>query len=745
METAFLVLVIALFVLAVFDLMVGVSNDAVNFLNSAIGSKAAPFWGIMLVAAVGVFVGASTSNGMMDIARHGVFHPQYFSLNDLMCIFLAVMLTDVILLDVFNSMGMPTSTTVSMVFELLGGAFMIALLKLVGEPGLDLGSVLNTEKALTMIMGIFISVAIAFFFGLLVQYITRLLFSFQYKKNMKWFGGLFGGISLTAIVYFVLIKGAKNMTIMTPDVKDWIHDNTLMLVMACFVGFTVLMQLLHILKVNVLKIVVLAGTFALAFAGNDLVNFVGVPLAGYSSYIDYVNNGAGVAPDQYMMGVLNEPATTPLIFLLASGAIMVYSLLTSKKAHNVIKTSLDLSRQEEGEEMFGSSRLARGIVRGSMTLSAGIDKIMPDSMKKWIEKRFNTDDVEMEEGATFDLLRASVNLVLAGLLIALGTSLKLPLSTTYVTFMVAMGSSLADRAWARESAVFRVTGVISVIGGWFMTAGVAFAACALMALLFYYGGMIAMFVMMAVVIVILIRNQVTFRKKKQAEQVDEAFTVMVRSNDPAEVWNFLSAHYAKYVSQLLVEAGNIYDMLIKGFMTEDIRMLRKAAHKVDFEKENIKKYRRRELLGLRRCDQAISMEKTTWFHLAYNSLEQLRYGLKRIVEPCKEHVDNNFNPLPEEWKSEYAHVAEKINELTLQITSMIKETDYADSMAITQECEAVSRQLSQLRDLQLERLRKGEGSMHVAYLYLNLIQESQQFVSGIKHLLRASRRFSHHA
>ena len=345
----------------------------------------------------------------------------------------------------------------------------------------------------------------------------------------------------------------------------------------------------------------------------------------------------------------------------------------------------------------------------------------------------------MEEGAAFDLLRASVNLVLAGLLIALGTSLKLPLSTTYVTFMVAMGSSLADRAWARESAVFRVTGVISVIGGWFMTAGVAFAACALMALLFYYGGMIAMFVMMAVVIVIVIR------KKKQAEQVDEAFTVMVRSNDPAEVWNFLSAHYAKYVSQLLVEAGNIYDMLIKGFMTEDIRMLRKAAHKVDFEKENIKKYRRRELLGLRRCDQAISMEKTTWFHLAYNSLEQLRYGLKRIVEPCKEHVDNNFNPLPEEWKSEYAHVAEKINELTLQITSMIKETDYADSMAITQECEAVSRQLSQLRDLQLERLRKGEGSMHVAYLYLNLIQESQQFVSGIKHLLRASRRFSHHA
>ena len=735
METAFLVLVIALFVLAVFDLMVGVSNDAVNFLNSAIGSKAAPFWGIMLVAAVGVFVGASTSNGMMDIARHGVFHPQYFSLNDLMCIFLAVMITDVILLDVFNSMGMPTSTTVSMVFELLGGAFMIALLKLVGEPGLDLGSVLNTEKALTMIMGIFISVAIAFFFGLLVQYITRLLFSFQYKKNMKWFGGLFGGISLTAIVYFVLIKGAKNMTIMTPDVKDWIHDNTLMLVMACFVGFTVLMQLLHILKVNVLKIVVLAGTFALAlaFAGNDLVNFVGVPLAGYSSYIDYVNNGAGVAPDQYMMGVLNEPATTPLIFLLASGAIMVYSLLTSKKAHNVIKTSLDLSRQEEGEEMFGSSRLARGIVRGSMNLSAGIDKIMPDSMKKWIEKRFNTDEMEMEEGAAFDLLRASVNLVLAGLLIALGTSLKLPLSTTYVTFMVAMGSSLADRAWARESAVFRVTGVISVIGGWFMTAGVAFAACALMALLFYYGGMIAMFVMMAVVIVI------------QAEQVDEAFTVMVRSNDPAEVWNFLNAHYAKYASELLDEAGSIYDMLIKGFMTEDIRTLRKAAHKVDLEKDNIKKYRHRELLGLRRCDQAISMEKTTWFHLAYNSLEQLRYGLKRIVEPCKEHVDNNFNPLPEEWKSEYAHVSEKINELTLQISSMIKNSDYTNSMATTQECEAVSRQLSQLRDLQLERLRKGEGSMHVTYLYLNLIQESQQFVSGIKHLLRASRRFSHHA
>ena len=461
MESIYLGIVIFLFLLAIFDLTVGVSNDAVNFLNSAIGAKAASFKTIILIAAVGIFCGATMSNGMMEIARHGIFRPEAFHFNELMCIFLA------------------TSTTVSMVFELLGGTFALAMLKIAAGPeSLTFAELLNTEKALTVILGIFLSVAIAFFFGTLVQYLSRIIFTFNYTTKLKWTIGLFGGIAVTAIIYFMLIKGIKDASFMTDAHKLWVKDNTLTIVGGCFVFFTVLMQILHWCKVNVFKVIVLLGTFALAmaFAGNDLVNFVGVPLAGFSSYTDFMANGNGVAND-YLMGALNEPAKTPFIFLFLSGVIMVISLITSKKAQNVIKTSVDLSRQDDGNEMFGSSAIARSLVRSMTTLGNNISKIIPEKVKVWLDSRFNKDEAILANGAAFDLVRASVNLVLAGLLIALGTSLKLPLSTTYVAFMVAMGSSLADRAWGRESAVFRVTGVLSVIGGWFITAGAAFIIC----------------------------------------------------------------------------------------------------------------------------------------------------------------------------------------------------------------------------------------------------------------------------
>ena len=508
MESIYLGIVIFLFLLAIFDLTVGVSNDAVNFLNSAIGAKAASFKTIILIAAVGIFCGATMSNGMMEIARHGIFRPEAFHFNELMCIFLAVMVTDVVLLDIFNTLGMPTSTTVSMVFELLGGTFALAMLKIAAGPeSLTFAELLNTEKALTVILGIFLSVAIAFFFGTLVQYLSRIIFTFNYTTKLKWTIGLFGGIAVTAIIYFMLIKGIKDASFMTDAHKLWVKDNTLTIVGGCFVFFTVLMQILHWCKVNVFKVIVLLGTFALAmaFAGNDLVNFVGVPLAGFSSYTDFMANGNGVAND-YLMGALNEPAKTPFIFLFLSGVIMVISLITSKKAQNVIKTSVDLSRQDDGNEMFGSSAIARSLVRSMTTLGNNISKIIREKVKVWLDSRFNKDEAILANGAAFDLVRASVNLVLAGLLIALGTSLKLPLSTTYVAFMVAMGSSLADRAWGRESAVFRVTGVLSVIGGWFITAGAAFIICFFVTMIMYFGGMTAMVIMIGVAAFILIRS-----------------------------------------------------------------------------------------------------------------------------------------------------------------------------------------------------------------------------------------------
>ena len=493
MTEIFYVIVGFLLVLAVFDLFVGVSNDAVNFLNSAIGAKVAKFRTVLIVASAGVLIGAIMSAGMMDIARHGIMQPSYYNLKEVMTIFLAVMVTDVVVLDMFNSMGMPTSTTVSLVFELLGASFVMALLKMGGDDGLTLGMLLNSNKALTVIIAIFVSVAIAFVAGLLVQWLARVIFSFNYKKKLGYTIGIFGGIAFTSLAYFILIKGLGDSPFIHEPFRMWIAENTTMILIVAFVLTTILSELLYFMKVNVFKIIVLAGTFALAmaFAGNDLVNFIGVPLAALDSLIDFLSHGGG-DPEAFMMTSLEESAKSPILYLLLAGVIMVIALATSKKAHNVIKTSVNLSRQGEGDEMFGSSPVARALVRSSQNLNNVVEQIVPKSVKTWIGTRFNKNEAIMEEGAAFDEVRASVNLVLSALLIIMGTTLTLPLSTTYVTFMVAMGSSLADKAWNRETAVFRITGVISVIGGWFMTAGIAFVACGLVCLIMHYGGFVAM-------------------------------------------------------------------------------------------------------------------------------------------------------------------------------------------------------------------------------------------------------------
>jgi phosphate/sulfate permease len=506
----YLALIIFILILAVTDLYVGVSNDAVNFLNSAVGAKVAPLKVIFAIAAVGILCGAVMSNGMMDIARHGIFKPQYFSFSEIICMMLAVMLTDVVILDIFNSRGLPTSTTVSLVFELLGASVAMAMIKATAPNStISFSSMFNTDKAISVIVAIFFSVAVAFFFGAIVQYITRLILSFNYRKRLKWWAGILGGISITAILYFMLIKGIQGASFMTPDKKAWVTANTGQLVLYCFLASSILMQILYLLKVNVLKIIVLTGTFALAmaFAGNDLVNFIGVPLAALSSYNDFTLNGNGLDPDFFMMDSLNKPAATPTVFLIIAGAIMVFALVTSRKSRSVVKTSLDLSRQEEGEESFKSTRFARFIVRCANSLSGLVRKITPRKARIWVDSRFDNRQAIIPEGGSFDLVRASVNLVIASLLIALGTSFKLPLSTTYVTFMVAMGSSLADRAWSRESAASRITGVFSVIGGWFATAAAAFIVCFFVTVIMQFGGIASIVTLCGVTFYLLLRSR----------------------------------------------------------------------------------------------------------------------------------------------------------------------------------------------------------------------------------------------
>ncbi len=746
MDTIFLGFVIFLFLLAIFDLWVGVSNDAVNFLNSAIGAKAAKFRTIIIIAAIGVFCGASMSNGMMDIARHGIFRPEQFYFYELMYIFLAVMVTDIVLLDIFNSLGMPTSTTVSMVFELLGASFAVAMVKLASDAtGLTFADLLNTEKALSVILGIFISVAIAFFFGALVQYLARIIFTFNYKSKMRWKAGLFGGVAVTAIIYFMLIKGVKDLSFMTPENKQWVHEHTALIMTSCLVFFTVLMQILYWCKVNIFKVVVLIGTFslAMAFAGNDLVNFIGVPLAGFSSYQDYMANGAG-DPTGFLMGSLNGPAKTPLIFLVAAGVVMVFSLATSKKAHNVVKTSVDLSRQDTGDEVFGSSRVARSLVRWFTSVSAWVVDVTPERVRHWVNNRFNQDEIQIENGAAFDMVRAAVNLVLSGLLIALGTSLKLPLSTTYVTFMVAMGSSLADRAWGRESAVFRITGVLSVIGGWFITAGAAFLISFIIALIMYFGGVWASIAIVVLGVGILIRSNIVYRKKSKTEKKDTTFSEMLATKDKAEAWKLLHRHIVENRCIFISDMMQAYNSITDGFMYEELRSLRKGDALLRQEKSVLKNVRRKETLGMHRVPKEVAIEMNTWFHLGCNSCEQIMYCMRRICEPCLEHVDNNFTPLPQKFVDEFLPVRNGVMLLFEQALTILRNGRYEETIELRADCEKMKDLISRKRKNLVEEIQNEERSEYISvlYVYLNLLQESQESISLLRHMLRADRKLN---
>ena len=745
METIYFCIVLFLLCLAVFDLFVGVSNDAVNFLNSAIGARVAKLRTVLIIASVGVALGAIMSTGMMDVARHGIMKPTLYSYEEVMTIFLAVMVTDVIVLDMFNTLGMPTSTTVSLVFELLGGTFALATVKMIGDHSLAYTDLLNSDKALSVIIAIFVSVAIAFVFGIIVQWLSRLLFTFAYRKHMRIGAALFGGVASTALAYFIFLKGIGGSTYIPEEVRTWINVNTHMLLLCTFVITTILMEVLHLLKVNVFRLVVLMGTFALAmaFAGNDLVNFIGVPLAGLDSWHDFSMNANGASPSTYMMTSLMESAKTPPFYLMAAGIIMIIAMATSKKAQNVIKTSVDLARQDEGDEMFGSSKAARSIVRATQESASFIGQWMPRRLSAWIDSRFNKQEAELPDGAAFDVVRAAVNLVLAAMLITAGTNWGLPLSTTYVTFMVAMGSSLADRAWSRESAVFRVTGVLSVIGGWFITAGVAFGACAIVCLLMFFGGIIAKLLFMALVVFMLIRSQRAYKKKTEAEGKEDVFRLMMRTKDPEIVWDLLTKHVSRTQSFVTHFVLDQFLAIIDGFENEKPSTLRKADRELKNERDELKKYRRQELLALRRVPTSIAIERNTWFHLGINSSEQYIYCLRRMLDPVKEHVDNSFNPLPSTYINEYKDMKDRICELMKQTESMISTRrfeHYRDVLADADQCKD---DLSVLRKRHIDRLQatSTEGGLQVALVYLNILQESQQLLSNMRHQLRAAKKF----
>ena len=743
METIYIVIVAFLLILAVFDLFVGVSNDAVNFLQSAIGAKAARFRTVLIVASVGVAVGAMMSAGMMDVARHGIMHPVNYSFHEVMVVFLAVMVTDVIILDVFNTLGLPTSTTVSLVFDLLGGTFILALVKMAGDPTLALSDLLNSDKALSVIVAIFVSVAIAFVCGVLVQWLSRIIFTFR-TKNHKVAESVFGGISFAILAYFVFIKGLSKSPVFATDAKVWIDANTTMLLGAVFAATTLLSYLLLLMRVSVFRLVVLMGTFALAmaFAGNDLVNFIGVPLAGLSSYQDWVSHGAGNV-DTFMMGSLMESAKSPFLYLMIAGGVMIFAMATSKKAQNVVKTSVDLSRQDESDEMFGTSRAARSIVRATQECGQFLVRYLPKGMMQRIDSRFNKEEVVLKDGAAFDMVRAAVNLVLASVLIVIGTNFKLPLSTTYVTFMVAMGTSLADRAWSRESAVFRVTGVLSVIGGWFVTAGVAFATCALVCLTIYFGGFIAMFAFMALAVFLLIRSNIQFaRKAKKASPEDASFKLMMRSRDPEIVWDVLCKHVSRTQSGTCEFALDQYNDIVESFSDQNLRGLRRVHRALNDKLDELAKIRRREFLALRRSPAQISLERNTWFHLGFNSNQQYIYCLKRMLDPAKEHVDNNFTPLPQSYRDEFEPMRQRINDL-MKTTAQMLDTRRFDRYRETMlEADSCKNTLSVYRKRHIDRMQRSANSAeyNVSLIYLNILQESQELLSIMRHQLRAGKK-----
>lgn len=726
MESYFILILAFLALLAAFDLFVGVSNDAVNFLNSAIGSRIASFKTIMIVASLGVLIGATFSSGMMEIARSGVFNPQMFTFSEIIVIFFAVMVTDVLLLDIFNSFGLPTSTTVSIVFELLGGAVAAAAYKiwLQGDSFLTIASYINNEKALAIISGILVSVVVAFVAGTVVQYICRLIFTFDFDRVYRKIGGIFGGIALTSIFYFLVMKGLKGASFMRKEYLDTINAHTWPILITTFIVLTVLFQLLIKYKnTNIFRIIILSGTFALAFAfaGNDLVNFVGVPLAAYESYNSFI--ASGVAANLFTMESLKQAVQTPTIFLLLSGLIMVLTLWFSKKAHRVVQTSISLSSSTQGEqEQFGSSLPGRVIVRSALRFGTLVNQFMPAAIRKGIDSRMvKPQPVKGEIALPFDYVRASVNLVVAAILIASATSLKLPLSTTYVTFMVAMGSSFADGAWDRESAVYRISGVLMVISGWFLTAFSAFTACLVIALIIFNFGEWAAILLMIIATVSLIRSNF-FSKEKE----DHSFAMLKKGQLTREE---IRASIREAVATNLDKTVQLYREGVTDFLNEDgagVKKIRAEAAALfdDISRERGLYYR----MALEGTGNALDDDARHFYYRAFTNMKEAGHNLRSVMAMMENHLANQHRIYTGELRENLEKMLNIVSSLHNHLSSLAVsgETARKELPALANE------EIQKINHYQLELLRLIDSerlSLRSSELYLSLLQCTREIIN----------------
>ena len=742
MGDPYILMLVALAVLAIVDLVVGVSNDAVNFLNSAIGSKAISVRNIMIIASLGVFMGAITSSGMMEVARKGIFNPSMFMFQDIMIIFMAVMITDILLLDIFNSLGMPTSTTVSIVFELLGAAVCVSLIKISANDAQsfsDLWSYINHETATKIIFGILLSVIVAFSVGAIVQFVSRIIYSFNFEKRPSYISALFGGFAITAITYFIIIKGMKG-TPFYKDIKFLIEGSTLTIIAGSFVIWAIISQILiQAFKINILKLIIGIGTFslAMAFSGNDLVNFVGVPIAAWNSYEAW--SVSGVSADAFSMGVLAKKVPSNIWLLLFAGGIMVVTLWTSSKAKNVIKTGIDLSRQGEGHEKFKPNPLSRVTVRAAMVINTGIRYVIPKPAIDFIDSKFTKPVIALPKDKTyelpaFDLVRAAVNLIVAGILISIATSMKLPLSTTYVTFMVAMGTSLADRAWGRESAVYRVAGVLNVIGGWFLTAITAFLAAALVAYLISWD-MVMIPILLAVVTFLIGRNTLLHRRKTKEEKkqvyIERAELITI---------NGVIEESADHISSVADRVNKLYTNVVNDLANHDLNKLRKTDKHVGKLNDEIDALKDGVFYFIKSLDET-SVQASRFYIMVLGYLQDVAQSISYISRASYKHVNNNHKNLKKGQLKDLKHIDEEFSALLLKVSDVFEQRTFESLSEILVEKQTLFENVSLSIEKQVARIRTDETSPKNTTLYFSLLLETKDLISALTNLLNTYEEF----
>ena len=728
----YIVVVAVLAILAVSGLYVGVTNDAVNFLNSAIGSKVAKMRTILIVASVGIIIGAMTSSGMMEVARSGMFNPSLFTFKEVMLLYVGVMIANVVLLDLYNSLGLPTSTTVSLIFCLLGSAVAVSLYKISTEPNVTfamLGEYINTSRAMGIVSAILLSVVLAFICGTIVMYISRIIFSFRYVKMLNRVGAIWCGASLTSIVYFALFKGLKNV------LKDsafigWINDNLLLALLICWAVCSLILFFLQLFKVNILRVNILAGTFALAlaFAGNDLVNFIGVPIAGFDAFAE-AKTATGMN-EGLMMTSLSQPETANVLYILAAGLIMVVTLWTSSKSMHVSETELSLSAAgDDVQPQHSSSLFSRTLVRGTINVVHFFDRIMPQRTKDFVERRFEWADIE-HSGAPYDMIRATVNLTTASLLIALATSLKLPLSTTYVCFMVAMGSSLADRAWGRESAVYRITGVMTVIMGWFVTAIGGFIIALIVGALLMWGGWIAFGLLTVLCIYMLIHSN--FKSSKKKEDTNKLQTVKLSASDS------VSETVMSLVDSTISDSTRIYNRTLIALMKENRRALKELTAEASGMYDRVHNLKYSIASTLRRTYDS-DLNLSLYYVQVVDYLNEMTKSLVHITRPAFEHIDNNHEGLTRTQTEDLIGVNTDVDVIYKRILFMLKSGDYSDIDHVLDMRDQLFTRIAELTKRELVRINEGKSNSKSGMLYLSILAETKTMVLQSRNLLKSQR------